>query len=144
MIDVFEKHIKGTPAGAIVTKRKIVLCRLTNQVNRAVLKCGGLSKVYINTIVIKHLYDKKPAEEFHFIVENLDKIVRFPDYICKNKKPKRGKWIFVKELKNELYLCSLGNENIDFEVATSFRDRKRKYIKSYDLIWSWESDKSPS
>ena len=144
LVDIFEKYIKDTPVKSIVTRKSIVLCRLTNQVNKAILDCGGLSKVFINTKVLKHLYDKKPAEEFYFLVKNSHILVKYPDKIYKNKEPKRGEWLFAKEIKNELYLCSLSNENGDFEVATAFRDRKRKYIKSYDLLWSWENDKSPS
>lgn len=144
LIDLYIKHIKGTEQKAIVTQKKIVLCRLTNQVNRVVFDCGGLSKTYINTLVLKHLYDSKPAEEFDFIINNLHKIVKYPDSIYKNKNPKRGDWCFIKKIKNELYLSSLGNENSNLEVATAFRIRKMNYLKSYELIWSWEGDRPPS
>ena len=94
--------------------------------------------------MIKHLYDKKPAEEFDFIIDNLHKIIKYPNYIYKNKKEKRGDWCFVKKIKNELYISSLEREEEILEIVTVFRIRKEKYLKNFKLLWSWENDRSPS
>lgn len=142
--NLYQKHIKGTQPKIFVTYKVAVLCRLTNQVNKEILNRCGLSKVYVNTKVLKHLYDKKPAEEFDFIIGNLRKIVKYPDYIYKNKNEKRGYWCFVKKIKNELYISSLEYEKETLWIATVFRIRKEKYLESFELLWSWEDDKPPS
>lgn len=142
--DLFEKHVKGTPQEAIVQLVTAFLCNLTAAVMRgASCECG---RVYINTRVIKHLYDKKPAEEFEFIIQNIHQIVKYPDRIYRNKDAKRGEIGFVKQLKNELYFCSLekiANSETGTathcEVATCFRLRKPDgYLKNYELLWEWK------
>ncbi|MCK4554765.1 hypothetical protein KAU19_07485 [Candidatus Parcubacteria bacterium] len=142
--NLYQKYVKGTHPKISVTYKVVVLCRLTNQVNKVVLDNSGLSKVYVNTKVLKHLYDKKPAEEFDFIIGNLHKIVKYPDYIYRNKNEKRGDWCFVKKIKNELYISSLEHKEETLEIATVFRIRKEKYLESFELLWSWENDESPS
>ncbi len=145
---LYKNYIINTKSKAIVTDITVVLCLLTNQVNKTVFNCCGLSKVYVGTRVLKHLYDKKPAEEFIFIINSLHRIVKYPDKIYKNKNTKRGDWVFVKKIKNEQYICSLGVESQDndryLEVATVFRIRKESYLKSYEFLWSWEDGNPPS
>ena len=43
------------------------------------------NKVYLNTRVLKHLYDKRPAEEFDLMIETLIDVVKYPNKIYKNK-----------------------------------------------------------
>lgn len=139
--NLFDKHIKGTAEKAVVEDITIFLCHLTS----AVAKGNKFpSNTYLNTRVLKHIYDKKPAEEFDCIICNLYHIVRYPDNIYKNKNPKRGHYVFTKKIGDENYLCSLEHcflkeGNGKFEVVTAFRIRKGKegYLKSYDLLWSW-------
>ena len=142
--NLYQKYIKGTQPKIFVTYKVVVLCHLTNQVNKVILDKSGLSRVYISTKMIKHLYDKKPAEEFDFIIDNLHKIIKYPNYIYKNKKEKRGDWCFVKKIKNELYISSLECEEEILEIVTVFRIRKEKYLENFELLWSWEDDRSPS
>ena len=142
--NLYQKYIKGTQPKIFVTYKVVVLCHLTNQVNKVILDKSGLSRVYISTKMIKHLYDKKPAEEFDFIIDNLHKIIKYPNYIYKNKKEKRGDWCFVKKIKNELYISSLEREEEILEIVTVFRIRKEKYLENFELLWSWENDRSPS
>jgi len=142
--NLYQKYIKGTQPKIFVTYKVVVLCHLTNQVNKVILDKSGLSRVYISTKMIKHLYDKKPAEEFDFIIDNLHKIIKYPNYIYKNKKEKRGDWCFVKKIKNELYISSLEREEEILEIVTVFRIRKEKYLENFELLWSWEDDRSPS
>lgn len=140
--NLFEKHIRGTAAKAVVEDVNVFLCHLTF----AVAKENQFSpNVYLNTRVLKHIYDKKPAEEFDCIVFYLDKIVRFPDHIYKNKNPKRGDYIFIKKIGSDIYLCSLQEILEDgFNVVTAFRLRKENYLKSYDFLWSWRGGDSSS
>ena len=64
--DLHEAHIKGTIKKAIVTDKTVIVCHLTFAVMKA-LNCDK-GKVYINTRVLKHIYDKRPAEEYDTIL----------------------------------------------------------------------------
>ena len=138
--NLYNKHIKGTSEEAIIFEESVLLCHLTKIVEQFLLSINEIdSKVYINTKVPKHLYDKKPAEEFDFIVDNLHKIIIFPDNIYKNKDNKRGNFCFVKYIKNKKYFCSIQIEENKKElfVVTALRIRKKTYLKNYELLWSW-------
>jgi len=101
------------------------------------------NKVYLSTRVLKHVYDKRPAEEFDFMLDTLVNVVKYPDKIYKNKNGKRGCFCFVKEVKNSTCLVSL--ETIfdekkvatHCEVATFFRTDD-DYLKNYELLWEWK------
>jgi len=145
--DFFEKHIKGTPYKAIVIDYKIFLCKLTNAV------CSGVGiedsnwKVYITSRALKHLFDKKPAEEFFFLIDNLRKIVKYPDKVYENKTSKRGEYCLIKRISNFDYLCSIEvmkSPLAEIQIATAFRLRDNDYIKKYTLLWSWEDGAPPS
>jgi len=141
--NLFDKHIKRTQEEAIIFEESVLLCHLTKIVKQFLLGIDKIdSKVYINTKVLKHLYDKKPAEEFDFIVDNLYKIIKYPDNIYKNKDNKRGSFCFIKNIKKEKYFCSIQIEENKKElfVVTAFRIRKEAYIKNYELLWSWKGD----
>lgn len=150
-VKLFKLHVEGTEAKGLVVDKTILLCNVTKAVAKA---CKLKSeKIYINTKVLKHLYDKKPAEEFDFIIHNLQTIAKYPDTIYKNIESKRGSFIFVKELKNDKYLCSIEivdnfkiNEVIEDAnfIATSFRVRNENYLKKYELMWSWKDGRPSS
>jgi len=164
--DFFEKNIKGTPYKAIVIDRKIFLCHLTNAVCDGIKIANNLKKVYITSRALKHLFDRKPAEEFFFLMDNLHKIVQYPDKIYKNRVSKRGEYCLVKKIKESDYFCSIeiikfppmvlslvefgmsecgeNNEIEEIQIATAFRLRDADYIKKYTLLWSWEDGNPPS
>lgn len=135
--DFFEKYIKGTPEKAMVVDCKIFLCCLTNAVCLGIGVDKIIGKVYITSRALKHLFDKKPAEEFFFLIDNLHKIVKYPDKIYKNKTSKRGGYCLVKKIVDSNYLCSIEIVE-EIEIATAFRLRDNDYIKKYTLLWSWE------
>lgn len=133
--NLYKKHIKGTTEKAIVVDIDVFLCHLTT----AVLKIIEQEKrVYLNSKALKHLYDKKPAEEFEFILNNLQIIVEYPEHIYKNKNPKRGHYIFSKSIQGKNYLCSLESKSDGLWVVTAFRVRDKKYLNDYNLLWSWK------
>ncbi len=150
--DFFEKYIKGTSEKAIVADHKIFLCHLTNAVCDGIKIANNIGKVYITSRVLKHLFDKKPAEEFFFLVDNLHKIVKYPDKIYQNKTSKRGGYCLVKRIGDLDYLCSIevarilcdGIELEEIQIVTAFRLRDNDYIKKYILLWSWEDGIPPS
>lgn len=145
--DLYTKYIRGTENGAIVQDVQVLLCNLTNTVAKGIhSKC---SKVYIGSRVLKHVYDKRPAEEFDFLVEHVHHITKYPDSIYRNKNKKKGDFIFVKKLKNKTYVCSLQEmmreeDNRRCEVVTFFRIRKHNYLASYDLLWEWKGGEPSS
>lgn len=138
LLNLYETHIKGTSAKAIIVSETVLICHLT----KAALKgcCFQKNKIYVNTKVLKHIYDKKPAEEFNFIIDNLHTIIKYPDSVCKNKTPKRGQFCFIKNLKGNIYFCSLEEVKNELFVVTAFRVRKKNYLKNYELLWSWRDD----
>ena len=145
---LYQQHIKGTPEKDIIKDVTMLLCDLTNEVKTA----GHFpsTKVHITSRMLKHLYDSKPAEEFEFILENLQEIVKYPDAIYRNKTGKRGEICFIKVINNKRYLCSIekskvynSNSRVNF-IATAFRIRKESYTKNFELIWSRKSDISSS
>lgn len=157
--EFFKKYVKDTPYKAIVADRKVFLCYFTKAVLRGIgvnSKSGG---IYATSRFLKHLFDKKPAEEFFFLIDNLHKVVKYPDKIYKNKDEKRGEYCFVKRVGDFEYLCSLeivklppaildssllevsefgkSEEMEEIQIATAFRLRDEDYIKKYTLLWSW-------
>ena len=157
--EFFKKYIEGTPEKAIVADRKIFLCCFTNAVIKGVDIDYSIKNVYVTSRCIKHLFDKKPAEEFLFIIDHLHEVVKYPDKIYKNKIEKRGKFCFIKKIGNEEYICSIEvikippavlreavfgvseygaeKEREEIQIATAFRLRDDKYLKNYTLLWDW-------
>ncbi len=157
--DFFEKHIKGTQEKSMVSDRKIFLCSLTVAVLTGLGIEESVKGVYVTSRCLKHLFDKKPAEEFFFLLDNLHKVAKYPDKIYMNKNGKRGSFCFVKRIGNAEYLGSIEivkissakfgkavfgmsefgriQEMEEIQIATAFRLRDIKYIKNYTLLWDW-------
>lgn len=133
-----KRHIRGTQPKAIVADRTILLCNLTN----AVVKATGdiCPKVYINTRILKHLYDKRPAEEYECVLQYMINIVKFPLHIYANKDAKTGDFCFVKTIQNVDYIATIEHQpEVEMcNVVTCFRLRKRSYLNGYNLLWSWK------
>ncbi len=142
--NLHSSYIRGTEPQAIVAEVTIVVCTLTNVVQRIVTV--NSPKVYLSTRTLKHLFDKKPAEEYEFVLVHGWKTIHMPDEIYHNQDSKRGDLGFVKIIKGNRYFCSLEKvvdpvTNSDaLHVATMFRLRKESYLKSYTLLWSWRGD----
>ncbi len=137
-----QRYIVNTAQKALVQNVSAFLCNLTYTVTKQV-NLQGCYKVYINTKVLKHCYDKRPAFEYDLIINNIHNIVRYPDKIYENKKNKRGDYCFVKTIKNEECLCVVEKSEQRLEVVTFYRVPKEKYLNSFSLVWSWRDDKSP-
>ncbi len=141
VVHLYKKYIKGTPKKSIVQMVEIHLCQLTLAVIRGI----GIdsNKVYLNTRVLKHMYDKRPAEEFDLMVTSLIEIIKYPDSIYKNKNNKRGSLCFVKKIINNHCLVSLEtiyDENTEAthnQVVTFFRTDEN-YLSNFELLWEWK------
>ncbi|MDB5188441.1 MAG: hypothetical protein JWM92_39 [Candidatus Nomurabacteria bacterium] len=143
--ELYSKYIKGTAEEAIVQNVQVLVCNLTVVVMKGIN--SGCNRVYINTRVLKHVYDKRPAEEFDFLIEYVHQVIKFPNQVYKNKTGKKGSYVFVKEIKNKKYLCSIEvksvDESVHCEIVTFFRVRKEDYLNGYELLWEWK-DGNPS
>lgn len=139
--ELHRKYVKGTAPKALVAEITIFICRLTATVYRSTEY--STDSVYINTRVLKHLYDKRPAEEYEFLVENLRKIIKYPDRVYQNKLGKRGNLCFAKKIGAEQYFCPLEYAHEEDKqrilVVTGFRVDD-KYLEKYELSWSWRDD----
>jgi len=98
--DLHQKYIANTALNALVQNVSVFLCNLTYKVTKEA-GLQGYHKVYISTRVLKHSYNKRPAFEYDLIINEIHKIVKYPDKIYKNKESKRGDYCFVKTVKNE-------------------------------------------
>lgn len=141
VVHLYKKYVKGTSKKAIVQLVEVHLCHLTVSVMKGLsLTCN---RVYLNTRVLKHLYDKRPAEEFDLMTETLLDVVKYPNKIYKNKDGKRGSLCFVKEIKNSKCfvslepMCDEKKVATHYEVATFFRTDD-DYLKNYELLWEWK------
>jgi len=159
LINFFNKYIKDTPEKAVVLDQKMFLCRLTVAVQKGIGLSESIRGVYVTLRCIKHLFDKKPAEEFMFLLGNLHKVVKHPNKIYENKNSKRGGYCFVKRIGDAEYFCSIGVVKIpttvfgeavfgvskfgaekeveEIQVATAFRLRDHKYLKNYTFLLDW-------
>ena len=145
MQHLYKRHVRGTEKKAVVRLVAVFLCHLTVAVSKgAHIPC---SKVYVSTRVIKHIYDKRPAEEFDYLMEVVAKTVKYPDQVYQNKQGKRGSYCFVKTIKNQKCFVSLevcDEENFPrCEIVTFYRVSEN-YLSSYKLLWEWEGGESPS
>ena len=105
---------------------------------------GFVRKIYLSTRALKHLYDKRPAEEYDSILRFVITTLSAPDYIYKNKDSKRGDVCFVKEIQKNSYLVSVEECDGNPYFVTMFRVRKKSYLKNYSLLWSREDGEPPS
>ncbi len=141
-----DEYIKGTEPKALVSVQTIHLCTLTKIVKKGINASNY--KVYFSTRCLKHLYDKKVAEEYDFIVKNSHTAIKYPDSVYKNKPgSKRGNFLFTKEIKGSLLVVSLEvNKEVEDicsegnAVVTVFKLRqgKQSYLENCELLWSWK------
>ncbi len=140
--ELYEKYIKGTEKQAVVQNVTALLCSMTVAVNKG--SRVNCKRIYISTRVLKHVYDKRAAEEFDFLVSNIHQVLKYPDRVYKNRDAKKGDFCFVKKLKNNLYLASVEimknpqGESTHCEVITFFRIQKESYLNGYELLWEWK------
>jgi hypothetical protein len=124
----------------------VSVCFLSGKISN-IFSCETI-KVLINTRVIKHLYDRKPAEEFDFVTTHLSELLVKPDQVFANKSSKRGDYVFVRKIGSSNYFCSLEvvvangalHNKLNLHIATVFRLRKKNYLHNYKLVWSRRGD----
>ena len=136
---MFEKYVRRTPREAAVFKSNIDIARISPEIADSLNTHER--NVSISTRSLKHLYDKKPAEEFDAILDNLAVVIENPDTLYKNKDHMRGNYCITKYIGGVAYLVSLEipqqNAAKTIQVVTSFRVRDSQYLEHYDLLRSW-------
>jgi len=135
IVSINESYIKGTSKGEVVIFA--IFCFASIKRIISIQTKIESRKVHVSTRSLKHLYDKRTAEEFDFITEHLRFIVTRPDRLYRNKSGKRGFFCLVKEIRNDFYLCSLEKVDVGFEVVTCFRTDEA-YLKNCELLWKWK------
>lgn len=137
---IHRKYIRYTGEKALIQKKVFFLCSLYSSVKNECLISN--KSVSLSTVMLKHLYDKKPAEEYDKILLCIKDSVRHPEEIYKNKENKTGGFCFVKSFLNQKYFTVLQESHAEQTnyIVTSFRIRKEQYLKGYEKIWERESD----
>lgn len=156
VLGVVKQYIKGTEKKAPVVQVTVLVCNFTNIV-KEVLSLPTI-RVYATTKSLKHMYDKRTAQEFDFLLENLPKIIKQPTKIYENKDGKTGGYCFSREFSDNVYFCVIerkeeANPN-DGELGMNYIvsayklpediEKRERYISGYKLLWSWEGDVPPS
>jgi hypothetical protein len=139
---LFKEKIEGTKPKALIEVCEIILCYLTRAVRKG--GCFKSEMIYITSVCLKHIYDKRPASEFQLILKYLPIVIKYPDRIYENKPSKRGEICLVKKVNDIEILCSLEeimeNNQSKYQIATSFMIRDKNYLDDYKLTWSWKGD----
>jgi hypothetical protein len=122
---LFKKHVRHTHKNAPIELAHA-------EVEKISLVC--LEKAFISTWTLKHIYDKRPAQEFDFLMRNVGLILRDPDQIYKNKHRKSGDFCFVKNFLHNQYVCIVQQNLGRAEIVTFFRANEG-YFDDYELLW---------
>ena len=134
--------------------QRVFLCNIKKSLRKIIDKdksCNTRS-VYLSTKALKHVYDrhvydKNTPEDFAIILENITNILKYPDKLFKNLVAKRGDILFVKEINQRLYYCSIeiamGETGQSIEIV-SLTITGEKYLKKFTLLWSWRTATPPS
>jgi hypothetical protein len=135
-----ERYVRRTRPESHISVMKIRITKITDEARQA-MGCAQ-KKIYIRTRALKHLYDKKPAEEFDFLIDHLAHIIRTPDHLYQNKSGKTGNFCLAKKIYGHRYIVVLEvtakqAPTEEISVVTAFRIRDDKYLRNYDLLRSW-------
>lgn len=118
---LFKKHVESTTKEGSVAYERSYLCNL----KKKTLQASNLisKKVYISSLTVKHMYDKRIAFEFFTIMDNIHNFLKYPDMICENKpgNKKRADVAFIKKIDDHYFVCLLENDKKmgDISVVTA-------------------------
>jgi len=140
---VIERNIKNTPRKGYVKALRINVGSITQRL-KSKIKALNLN-VYVTTKSLKHMYDQRSAQEFDFIISSLEKVISQPHIIYKNKSGKTGDFCFYYESQSNYYFYVFEiNEHGVYLVSayrlSSLEEKRKNYLDSYKLLWSWKVD----
>lgn len=138
-----ERYIKDTPRKGYVKDLRIKVCMLPHKLKS---KTGAEDlRVYVTTKSLKHMYDIRLAQEFDFIVTNLEIVITHPHRIYKNKEGKTGNICFYAEFEKNAYFYILDIKLDGIYIVSAYRlsevkEKRKNYLAGYKLLWSWKGD----
>ncbi len=137
-MDIYRKHIKGTYRKDLVPDIEMCLCNIKTSIRKKLTVDSA--KVFLTARALKHIYDRiyldanKP-DDFALVIQNLHKIIGYPDKVCRNKKGRRGEFVFLKGVNTQIFLSTLEKNNQgSLYVVTGFIP-KESYYKNLEEIW---------
>jgi len=116
----FIKNIKGTAYKSVIINDMFILCSITEHISKLLLSNANKYQVKISSRCLKHLYDRKPAEEFIFLLDHLYEIVKNPMHVYFNKSEKRGTFGLVKNICGADYFCSVETTKKKYRLQQHF------------------------
>lgn len=147
----YKLYVRGTARKQEIVLERDFLCNIKPSLVTILSENSGCTdnRVYLSTKSLKHIhdrhiYDKGNFPEFMVILQNLARIIRYPDEVRMDMQSKRGDFLFVKKITEQPYFVSLqitpeGNMEVVSSSATG-----ESYTKKFTLLWSWESANPPS
>lgn len=140
---IHELFIRRTVLESPIRQIKIRITEITKK-TRHTVHCAQ-RRIYMHSRTLKHLYDKRPAEEFDFVIDHIALIIGNPDSLFKNKDGKTGNFCIVKKIGTYSYVVVIEiknrqTENEEIWIVTTFRLQNNSYMRSYDLLRSWRDD----
>lgn len=141
-----ERYVLGIRPGEHVVPEMHAISQITHEVSAVI--GARATRIHIRSIALKHVYEKRNAYEYDVIIDNLDMMIRFPDFIYRNDDIKKADLLFAKDIDGALYVC-LVKQNAHPEtgqdisvIVTAFKTTPR-YLAKFKLIQSWK-DGAPS
>ena len=135
VLELHRSFVRDTKPGENVINSAAFLCQLSEKISQCINL--PIAKVYISTKTLKHLYDKRSAQEYDCLLGNMPAIVKYPDLLYRNKREKSGDYIFVKAVNGYSYMCSVKyiqtNECNKLNIITAF-SVKPEYMKDFKLL----------
>ncbi|MDA1169406.1 MAG: PBECR2 nuclease fold domain-containing protein [bacterium] len=160
LLDLHAMYIHGTPERGPVKYERVLVAHLAKASVTSIQKYWtdfDAKRVYVSTYTLKHIFDKRQAQEYDAILLNIIEIINQPDTIFENLDGRRGELAFIKTFLTKdfegksissTYFCSLeiAKEEMNIVTAFRFRDVRRKgnYLKKYKPLWNWEDGRPPS
>ncbi len=132
----YERYVRWTDRGASVGNATLHVGDL-DEALRGFLTSGD-GGIFLHARALKHVYDKRPAQECDACLSHLSETATIPDLVYEDQRGKRGNYCFVKKLEGDQYLCVLERVGIALEVVTFFVIREEKYLARRKLLWSRE------
>ena len=146
----YKNHIRGTAQYQKITLARGFLCNVKPSLLTVLTNNSGCTgrPVYLSTKSLKHIhdrhvYDKGNFSEFIVILQNLTRIIKFPDEVRMDARSKRGDFMFVKNVAAQPYFVSIQISPVGEMDILSSSATGESYLKNFTLLWSWGSANSP-
>lgn len=130
------KYIKMTPKDSYVKNITLYIGNLKLDITRNLDMSS--KNIFIKTRSLKHMYDKRTAQAYDLLLENLLNILRNPDCIYNNKSSKRGSKCFVKKIARYKYMVVLEEKDISGNYIVTGFPVDKKYLKNFRKVWYWK------